>query len=532
MDLDAIIISETGKHGLTGIIPDRLEIDGRHGSIQLIKNYLEHQGKIVPPINGNGILSWWSAPKLNGLHLFNFLTQKGLRVRLINKYHQDREDFCELLKEGPRAVIISTTFIRSKDALREITDDIRSLAPDIFIIAGGSFVYLSYLMFKRSHEEGYLTQSAKDDLLFFNNEDPSVDFYIISLLGEPILYEALKRLLDNRSLDGIPNTGIFDGKEYIFSRQVDDIPNAETIPIDWGSLPDNIFRYGVVSLQGSRGCPHRCAFCNFVRDRRLLSVKPLSQLIDELKIISSRGVKYVWFVDDNFRLGSKDLNTVCKRFIDEGIGIRWMTMVRADTLKDIDMDLLSHSGCIEVQLGLESADPQILSNMNKRANPTLYREVVRNLLEVGINCSCYFIFGFPGETGETALRTREFIKSIEYPRLKGTLSWSLFPFSLYPMSPIFELEERKKYGLSGYLRDWRHNTMDSNRAMEHVRAGFFELDNSCAVYRGDNLDMLFNLTPFQRRSFLINRHRLTKLSLKRPIEKTDVMSSFSEVLSG
>jgi len=206
-------------------------------------------------------------------------------------------------------------------------------------------------------------------------------------------------------------------------------------------------------------------------------------------------------------------------------------MVRADTLKRVDAELLRQSGCMEVQLGLESGDPDVLRNMNKKAGPELYRDVVGRMLGAGINCSCYFIFGFPGETDESVFRTQEFIKNIEHPELEGTLSWSLFPFSLYPMSPIYEVEERKKYGLTGYLRDWKHSTMDSPRAMEHVRETFLALDNSCPVYRGDNLNILLNLTPHQRKSFLVSRHRLSKLALNRKIEKDEIIACFSKALS-
>jgi radical SAM superfamily enzyme YgiQ (UPF0313 family) len=258
--------------------------------------------------------------------------------------------------------------------------------------------------------------------------------------------------------------------------------------------------------------------------------KPLTHLVKELKSVAGRGARYVWFVDDNFRLGRKDLNRVCERFVDEGLGLRWMTMLRADTLHQADVDLLRRAGCIEVQLGLESADPQILRNMNKMASPKIYKEAVERALEAGINCSCYFIFGFPGETDETARRTLAFIKELEHPELPGALSWSLFPFSLYPMSPVYEVEERRRYGLSGYLREWSHKTMNSGQAMAHVRAGFLELDRSSPVYRGDNLDMLLSLSPPARKNFAIERHRLSKRALNRDIRAPDVYETFGGLL--
>jgi anaerobic magnesium-protoporphyrin IX monomethyl ester cyclase len=531
LKLDAIIISESGVDGLTGIVPERLHLDGRPCSIHVVRNYLAHGGRIVPPVEGDGTATWWSSLKLNGIYLLTYLTHRGFDVRLVNKYFLERDRFEDLCLENPRAVVISTTFTRSRYALRRMVEDIRSLAPGIPIIAGGPFVYYSYLILQRSSEQGYLPGGAEDDYLFFHADDPDVDLYVVSPLGEAVLAEALKRLKQGLPVDGLPNTARRPGGRYEFSPRQDDVSHVGTVPIDWRGLPDEVFSSGVVSIQASKGCPHRCAFCSFVKDPRMVSVKPLHELLDELRAVEGRGARYVWFVDDNFRLGAGDLNQVCRVFIEEGLSLSWMTMVRASTLKDVDPDLLRRSGCIEVQLGLESADPGILEKMNKKSNPELYRQVVQGLLKAGINCSCYFIFGFPGETDETALRTREFIKSIQYPKSKGTLMWSLFPFCLYPLSPIYEIASRKKYGLEGHLRDWRHRTMDAEQAMTHVREAFMELDDSCAVYRGDNLNMLLDLGPRARKAFLIQRHRLSKLTLDREITKDDVAAFLAGPLS-
>jgi len=283
-------------------------------------------------------------------------------------------------------------------------------------------------------------------------------------------------------------------------------------------------------MQASTGCPYKCAFCNFTKDRRLISIKPLDELITELKSVSIRGAKYVWFVDDNFQLGKGDLNSVCQRFIDEDLQIRWMSFIRADSLRNVDFELLRQSGCSELRLGLESADLQVLRNMNKKLNPAISEKVVRKLLAAGINCSCYFIIGFPGETDETTFRTIEFIKSIEHPELEGILSWSIYPFMLVPMSPIYELEMREKYELKGYMHDWEHRTMNSIQARKHVKKTFLELEKSGPIYRGDNLDIFLDLNPNQRKQFLTKRHELSKLAIKNQLEQKDIIREFSKIL--
>ena len=531
LSLDAIVIADSGEDSLSGTNPLRLNLDGKTAFIQVILNYLKNEGQVVPPINGDGRMSWSSAPKLNGIYLLSYLLSHRFEVELIDRYYDERDRFSRLLQQSPRVVILSTTFIHSKQALRKLVNDIRSLAPDLCIIAGGPFIYLSYLMLQRSREQNYETEQARDDFLFLEvGNEPSVDLYIVSLRGEQILREALRSIKANQPLDALPNSARLTDGGYSFGNRIDDISTAEKVFIDWVSLPDRVFESGVVPMQASNGCPYNCTFCNFTKDRRMLFVKPLEQLIAELRAVSQRGIRYVWFADDNFRLGRGNLHSVCERFVEEELPILWMSFIRASTLKNVDSELLRQSGCIEAQLGLESADPQILLNMNKKASLGLYREVVGNLLAAGVNCSCYFIFGFPGETDETATQTLEFMKSIEHPELEGILTWSMFPFILSPMSPIYEPDMRERYGLTGYMHNWKHKTMDFNQAMAHIKRAFLELENSGPITRGDNLTMFYGLTPYQRKRFAALRHKFSKLAVKSQPTKNQVIESFGKLL--
>ena len=112
------------------------------------------------------------------------------------------------------------------------------------------------------------------------------------------------------------------------------LPDApyEKISIDWHQLPAQILANQVMPLQDSSGCPFHCRFCNFVKDPRAIFVRPIDDIVDDLKQLQSLGVRYVRFVDDNFRLGKRDLEQVCKRFIKERITIRWLTFLRADAV--------------------------------------------------------------------------------------------------------------------------------------------------------------------------------------------------------
>ncbi len=530
MPLDAIIIAEAGGAGSADIIHKRLRLDGRIATVQVIRNYLEHGGHVVPPVSGSGIMNWGAAYRLNGIYLLSYLLKGGVRAKLIDRYFKERAAFREMLTETPRVVVISTTFIRNKQALHELVTNIRELAPDIFIIAGGPFVNLSYQMLLRSRKPGYETGLAENDFLFFQANEPKVDLYITGLQGEDILLAAVNRIRSDQPLDDLPNTVFYDGKEYSFSTQKDYIFDNLNTSIMWNFLPDKIFKPGVVPLQTSKGCPFECAFCNFTKDRRLMFIKSLDRLMAELKAVSSRGIRFVRFTDDNFRHGKGSLDDFSERLIREEIPINWMTMVRAGALKGVDFERLRASGCIEVLLGLESADPRILANMNKKAGPGLYAQVVKALLGAGIDVSCYFIFGFPGETHETVQRTLDFIRQIEFPDLPGTLSWALFPFSLAPLSPVYEPEMRRKYGLTGYMDHWEHHTMTSKEVVGHIERVFSALDHSCPMYRNDNLMMLHHdLSSRERKHLFLTRHGLSKRTMNKRLPPNEIMEAFSSV---
>lgn len=530
LSLDAVIIADCEVSSLSGSNPLKLHIEGRTADIQVVLNYVKNSGDIAA-LTGKGDASWASAPKLNGIYLLGFLRGKNFEVELINNYFQEKDRFCHLLKENPHVVIISTTFIHSKKELRRLVDDIRTLAHDIIVIVGGPFIYSSYLIREKSCEPHYSTDEIKDNYVFQQREEPSVDLYIISLKGETILTEALRRIRRGSPIDDLPNTARLIGGTYQFSQRVNDVSRTENFSIDWKTLPPAIFETGVIPMQASIGCTYRCAFCNFVKDARLAHIRPLDRLLIDLREAAERGIRYVWFLDDNFRLGKRDLNAVSRRLVDEDLGISWMSFIRADTLRNVDFELLRRSGCRELQIGVESADVNILRNMNKASDPKLYADVIRGLLQAGINCSCYFIFGFPGETDETISRTIEFIINLESQDLDGVLSWSIYPFILAPLSPIYEEQMRRKYGLTGYAHHWEHGTMNSQQAREQILRAFLEIENSGPIYRGDDQDLLQSLSPLQRKNFAVNRHKLAKLSIQNILEKNQIIDTFSEIFS-
>ncbi|MFO7686151.1 MAG: radical SAM protein [Desulfobacterales bacterium] len=530
MTLDAVIIAGSGSESFSGTNPLKLKIDGHVADIQTVLNFVENNGHIKPPIIGSGKMSWASTPKLNGIYLISYLTKRGFSVALIDSFFDKLSNLRLLAREKPLSIVISTTFITNCGTLIKMVHEIRNICPEAKIIIGGPFVYASYLLYQRAREPDYLSEGAGKDFLFTADETlPAADLFVIDQQGEQVLSQALLLLKNRGDFSEIPNTAALKNGVLKFSHR-SEASQPEEDSINWEKLPDDIFMSGVVPLQASKGCPFNCAFCNFVKDRRNASVKPLDLLVAEMNQIQARGAAYVWFVDDNFRLGKPDLEAVCHRFIHENTGLKWMTFIRASALDAVDPELLKRAGCVEVQLGLESADNQVLKNMNKKVTVDLYDRVLFKLLSNGINCSCYLIFGFPGETDQSVQRTIDFMRRHEAQNLPGALSWSIFPFLLAPLSPIYEKDARTAYRLSGHMKHWQHSTMNSETAMEYVLRAFLEIEHSGPIYRDDNQDVLRNLDLPQRKRFFTARHTLSKKAMLSQITKEEIFSVFKGAL--
>ena len=90
MNLDAIIISDSGHDSVSGTNPLKFHIDGRVGTIQVIHHYLKLNGRIVPPIDGDNFMSWESAPKFNGIYLLDRLLKGNFNVELIDRYYEQK----------------------------------------------------------------------------------------------------------------------------------------------------------------------------------------------------------------------------------------------------------------------------------------------------------------------------------------------------------------------------------------------------------------------------------------------------------
>jgi p-methyltransferase len=457
----------------------RLFIDGVLMNRTALKQYYANQRSF--PDRERLVQLAQSAPRRQvyfvGLYLYALLRRNGFDAEVINCHLPGSPDLAQALARSPMAVIISTSFLTADD-VAGLVRVIRESDPDVPIIVGGRWVWYSYRVLEASEREPYRSDEVRRRYFFTRSPQvPGVTAYVVAPGGEATLLELLGRLRDGHSWDELPNLAIpEDGRLRWNARREEDI-EIGNLTIDWSLIPTR-YTSTVLPMALSLGCPFRCSFCNFAESgyrRKTLDCvrQELRNLAEHQRLVSS-----VWFIDDNILTTPHHAREFCRMMRDEQYPFTWRSFMRADVVTEETIDDFADSNCELLILGLESVDDRVLRAMNKRAAAQRYREAVRLLAQAGISAELSFIVGFPPEDDSSIGRLQDFLA--HFPPVSGNAVYYLFLFlfHLEPLAPIFEAEARDRYGLRGFARSWRHDTMDAETAMQKIREIYLSADSS------------------------------------------------------
>jgi radical SAM superfamily enzyme YgiQ (UPF0313 family) len=158
-------------------------------------------------------------------------------------------------------------------------------------------------------------------------------------------------------------------------------------------------------LLSSRGCPHRCVFCSQairVSWGGTVRLRSADGIVDEIEHLVGSGANVINFADDNFTGVRSHVTAVCDRIRARGLRIPWIAHARVDELDRPLIELMKHSGCILLRIGIESGSARIVKRLGKTDSPESWGRRVQqtfvHLRENGIATDAMFIIGSPGET--------------------------------------------------------------------------------------------------------------------------------------
>jgi radical SAM superfamily enzyme YgiQ (UPF0313 family) len=166
-------------------------------------------------------------------------------------------------------------------------------------------------------------------------------------------------------------------------------------------------RVPFVSMLASRGCPHRCTFCASPNIwGRKVRQRSAENCLAEIDLLTGRyDAKFIGFKDDVFALSPKWLHEFCEGLILRPSPVHFSCNIHPFSFKnrrDESVALLARAGCRLMVAGLQSVDPRVLENINRKTDePRRLMELVQIIKRHGIAVVVEFIFGLPGDSRQS-----------------------------------------------------------------------------------------------------------------------------------
>lgn len=263
---------------------------------------------------------------------------------------------------------------------------------------------------------------------------PAFDTVVIGE-GEATVVELAERLRDGQGAAGIPGTayrpGGADGAARLAPARLL-LADLDAVAKPWGH-----FDYGFIIT--SRGCPGRCTFCCSPRlwgsKTRFRSAENVLEEIEEL--VARRGHRFLNVKDDTFTASKPRARAICEGIVERGLVFRWVCDTRVDLVDPEILGAMRRAGCVRLNVGVESGNPEILRRLNKRIELDQVRKVTADARGLGLDVRFYLIVGSRGETPQTVYQTLEFVEQT------GPTSCLFHGLSIYPGTEEFEIARRQ-----------------------------------------------------------------------------------------
>jgi radical SAM superfamily enzyme YgiQ (UPF0313 family) len=161
----------------------------------------------------------------------------------------------------------------------------------------------------------------------------------------------------------------------------------------------------------SRGCPHRCAFCDL--RRTAYRYRTPINILEEIRFWVEKGVQEFFIQDDNFTISRKRTIEFCRLLIDANLNIKYKISSRVDCIDDEICQYLNDSGCYRIYFGVESGSQKVLDYLEKGITIQDIKTAFQAAHKHDIDCCAYIMIGVPSETEEDIRLTTRLLKEIK-----------------------------------------------------------------------------------------------------------------------
>lgn len=371
---------------------------------------------------------------LGAIAVASYLKDNGVNVET-QDFYVDPVDVSEANIVG-----ISSTFMTLKD-VKEITKYVKEKNQEATLVLGGP-----------------ISWSYPPDKIM--SEVPDLEVIILRE-GERTFLDLVKKIQQGKAIDQVSGIAYKSGSAVKETSPPTFIRGSDIPRPDW-NLINLSKRMPILPIETARGCVYKCAFCSETSYwPKPIRLKPVDKITEELKTnIQEFNTKTFRFVDSCFTAPEKHCANICDAIIEEDMDIKWTSYARIDNMSRDLLKKMKQSGCVAIDIGMESGDPTILRNMEKNYTPNDVIKSINTAKELDIITHCNLVIGFPGETTETIENTINILEKAQPD------TYDAYLLDVAPHTTIYNHAEM--YGIHGNRLMWRHKTMDTKQAMLEI----------------------------------------------------------------
>jgi radical SAM superfamily enzyme YgiQ (UPF0313 family) len=308
--------------------------------------------------------------------LASVVSDLPLHITMFDGY-VTRESFADYKERLRQADIIAISMMSPLKALdTELSIRLaRALNPDVVVILGGNHA--------SAFPERWIECGA--------------DFVVVGE-GEVAFRKLMEAIVSGRrNFDDLPNLVYSDqGQARSTGVQAAKV-DLNQMPLPrWDLFDLRPYALGLgtggltAAVEVSRGCPHRCDFCNintFWKYRQ--DYKTVERVCDELEQLHRLGVREFIFTDDNFAQDYRHTKKLFEEMIRRNLQMRFGSFMRGDTVNRHPefIELAARAGFSFCLMGIETLDPEWLKSHRKGVRGdaiSMYENVYRILHRNGV----------------------------------------------------------------------------------------------------------------------------------------------------
>ncbi len=398
-----------------------------HRPVWLIS--MDSAGFRAPPTTTAALKAYFlkygrSAPVTN-IELVHFQPESDTRAWLEQWRESGLPQAIDALEAGVQPVVGFSFYTWNAALFLDLAAQFKELLPDLQIVAGGPHV-------QQAHD--YLGIDPID-VIFLGEAEVSFQQFMDCL--SPTAWHAIDGLafLDD-------NGEIITTAPRARCQQLDDFPSPLTVLQLTDAEGEPL--YDAITYETSRGCPFKCAFCEWGTGAigSKMYQWSLPRIIADWETIATAGIRDIWLADSNFGALKQDLDKA--RALVElkkrtGLPLSFATSwskKHSRQVQQIALLLHQHKLLPHYQLALQTLTPEALRLSNRQnMSSNEYQPIARHMSEQGVPIAAELIWGLPGDN------LPEFERNLD--QLLATFpNINIFGYTLLPGTEFYRRREQ------------------------------------------------------------------------------------------